>query len=335
MTRRICVRGVTRAEVVVTLMVAAMAAAMVLPAISAQREAQKRSQCQRNLQLLGLGLDNYHSTMKRLPPAAAVVVDKQRRQEVDGWSFLVHVLPYAFGKEASIYETLKLDAGPDAEPPGKGAPHKKARDTVVSDYICPDSPSKRYEMPDTRENALTSYKAMGATTLASLNVCLTNPADPINPDGAMYPGSLTTYGRMNDGMCHTILCAETIDAKASVWTRGTDVTMYGLPDAVKIEKPDATFPYARPVGYTGRMGKNAPATLKGATVMAFDKPGKYVAFPSAVKMDYGPSSAHPGIVNHLFADGTAHSLAKSIDAAAYMFLITRAGRDPFPADEVE
>ncbi len=44
----------------------------------------------------------------------------------------------------------------------------------------------------------------------------------------------------------------------------------------------------------------------------------------------GPSAAHPQVVNHLFADGSARSLAKETDAAAYMFLITRAGHDPNP-----
>lgn len=45
--------------------------------------------------------------------------------------------------------------------------------------------------------------------------------------------------------------------------------------------------------------------------------------------DFGPSSGHPAVVNHLFTDGAVRSLDKSIDVATYMFLITRAGGDPF------
>ena len=41
----------------------------------------------------------------------------------------------------------------------------------------------------------------------------------------------------------------------------------------------------------------------------------------------GPTSGHPYIVNHLFADGSAHCLSKQIDVTAYMFLITRSGHD--------
>jgi hypothetical protein len=45
---------------------------------------------------------------------------------------------------------------------------------------------------------------------------------------------------------------------------------------------------------------------------------------------YGPSSGHSGVVVHLMADGSVHSLSKTIDVSAYMFLITRNGSDPIP-----
>ncbi len=45
--------------------------------------------------------------------------------------------------------------------------------------------------------------------------------------------------------------------------------------------------------------------------------------------EFGPSAAHPSVVNHLFVDGSVRSIDKSIDVATYMFLITRAGGDPF------
>ena len=43
---------------------------------------------------------------------------------------------------------------------------------------------------------------------------------------------------------------------------------------------------------------------------------------------YGPSSNHTGVVNHGMADGSVQSISEDIDAAAYMFLITRNGADP-------
>jgi len=49
-----------------------------------------------------------------------------------------------------------------------------------------------------------------------------------------------------------------------------------------------------------------------------------------VRPAYGPSAAHPDVVNHLMADGSVRSIDKKIDISAYMFLITRAGHDPNP-----
>ena len=43
---------------------------------------------------------------------------------------------------------------------------------------------------------------------------------------------------------------------------------------------------------------------------------------------FGPSSSHPQVVNHLFADGGVRSVNKDVDVATYMFLITRDGGDP-------
>ena len=47
---------------------------------------------------------------------------------------------------------------------------------------------------------------------------------------------------------------------------------------------------------------------------------------------YGPSSGHADVVNHLMGDGSVQSISKKIDAATYMFLITKNGGDPFDID---
>ena len=49
---------------------------------------------------------------------------------------------------------------------------------------------------------------------------------------------------------------------------------------------------------------------------------------------YGPSSHHPGLVNHIFVDGSARSFSIDMDAAAYMFFITRSGREPVDWEEI-
>ena len=43
---------------------------------------------------------------------------------------------------------------------------------------------------------------------------------------------------------------------------------------------------------------------------------------------YGPSSHHRRVTNHLFMDGSVHSIDNKTDVALYMFLITRDAGDP-------
>jgi prepilin-type processing-associated H-X9-DG protein len=45
--------------------------------------------------------------------------------------------------------------------------------------------------------------------------------------------------------------------------------------------------------------------------------------------NYGPSSGHSNVVNHLFVDGHTASLPRDMDTSAYMFDITRKGNDPY------
>jgi prepilin-type N-terminal cleavage/methylation domain-containing protein len=43
---------------------------------------------------------------------------------------------------------------------------------------------------------------------------------------------------------------------------------------------------------------------------------------------FGPSAAHPAVVNHLLGDGSARSIVKDVDVCAYYFIISRMGNDP-------
>ena len=45
----------------------------------------------------------------------------------------------------------------------------------------------------------------------------------------------------------------------------------------------------------------------------------------SIDMDYGPSSAHVGVVGQLLADGSVQFLADSTEPTVYDGLVTRAG----------
>ncbi len=173
----------------------------------------------------------------------------------------------------------------------------------------------------------------------------------IHPDGALYYGgrtSLASFGK--DGSAHTLLCTECNDPLYGIWTEGRECTIVGLPsggaansDWQVDQNLKTQYGYWCPTGYNGKFDEEAPQAIQQLnTYLVYDfnlqDPGIYVSLDSspvtvpgssvARSQQYGPSSGHPGVINHLLADGAVRSVSKRVDFCTYMFLITRNGGDP-------
>ena len=68
-----------------------------LPAIQAARESARRMQCGNNLKQIGLGIHNFHDTMRGLPPCYM--------QDGAGASAFVMIFPFA--EQSALYEKMK------------------------------------------------------------------------------------------------------------------------------------------------------------------------------------------------------------------------------------
>src|SRR5258708_1012534 len=64
-------RGFTVIEAIVVISIIAVLAALLLPAVSAVREAARRIQCLNNLRQIGLGLSEHHSSHNEFPSGFA------------------------------------------------------------------------------------------------------------------------------------------------------------------------------------------------------------------------------------------------------------------------
>ena len=116
-------RGFTWPELVVSLIVIAVLAALVLPAIQAARETSRRIQCHSYLMQIGLAIHNYAQANKVFPPGTICTTGPiaphnqydvwaeaaQTGPGTQGTSFLLRVLPYL--EPVSVYKSWNYSAG--------------------------------------------------------------------------------------------------------------------------------------------------------------------------------------------------------------------------------
>ncbi len=345
-------RRFTWVELLVVIIIIAILVGLIPTAVNASREASRRAACINKLRQFGLGLQSYESSNGAFPPSASVAGNGPGKPAtVGGWSFLARILPFlGYGP---MYQTLPLDVDPEWIPdnrmvrPAIEPITNLTMETSIPGFVCPSNGrNSLYQDPNSNPptGAFTNYKAMGASTKNSLKMAVDPSLPPpygtasLHPDGVMFPGKGTRRDEISDGLGYTIATIETIDDTWSRWTVGREVTSVGLPQKSSPtgSTPQPPLNYFVPPGFDGKFGPGSAVAKAGLrTFLAYDfsssgldagtyeDPG-FARNPPA----YGPSSMHPAIVNCGFADGSARSLSKQIDAAALFFLITKNNNDP-------
>jgi type II secretory pathway pseudopilin PulG len=325
-------RGITLVEVLIVIAVVLVLLGLVPVAIQQARENARRANCTNNMKAIGLGLLDYESHQKHLP-GSAEIINSDPQRPVGGWSFLFKILPnmeydtiYNSINPVDIKNTVAATGTRTIPRTSDGTARvgngpglhavSVARDTGISEFLCPSNPNYGLENPCMPGNstsggiriAVTNYKAMcsafypGFATNSGKHQQYTGAANVpegeypgfYECDGGLYPtNDGIRLADLSDGASCTILCTETMDFTASSWIAGPDVSMVAIP----ITNP----PQSKATISTATVQK---LNSHGSSASHFTLPGFNGSFCSAIgtsniitffSLEYGVWKTVPGV----------------------------------------
>ena len=100
--------------------------ALIIPSLSAAREAARRVQCSYHLKQIGLAFHNYHSVYGSFPPAYSI---DENGKPLHSWR--VFLLPFFY--QQRLYDQIRLDE------PWNSEHNQQFHDVVIFVYRCPTS----------------------------------------------------------------------------------------------------------------------------------------------------------------------------------------------------
>lgn len=153
--------GLTLIELLVGLTIMGVLLAVLLPAVSAAREAARRMQCSNNLKQIGIGLHAYHNTHSTFPPGHIANLKSDSDGRSWGWGALL--LPFVEQTAlAEQLDTTRQSFDAVASSPGLAGLLK----TNVSLYRCPSDPGNGMSHPY-RSIFVTGSAALDSSTIPS------------------------------------------------------------------------------------------------------------------------------------------------------------------------
>ena len=320
----------TLVELLVVIAIIGVLVGLLLPAVQAAREAARRMQCSNNLKQIGLGLHNYHSMYKVLPPATVQEMKAvtnhlgtrfQAASTAAGWGWGSFILPMI--EQAGLYEQLRPGEVPFAflNLPNRPdlTPMRQLLTTSIPTFVCPSSTGDKLNNVRTSQNGTAweynqgskdfgGRENTGGIFLGRSNyvACaggndLQNIYTTDKAGGIMFVSSATKFRGILDGLSNTIAFGE----------RDTYATKI---NGVGIDPGAAVWAGARHAGYVdinsnccqGR-GDIWLVGLTNSPINDFSTRHTLQAF----------SSSHTGGAQFTLCDGSVRFITDSIDATTY------------------
>ncbi len=329
-SRTPCLRGFTLIEMLVVMAVITVLISLLLPAVQQAREAARRGHCQSNLMQIGLALQNYEMSHRRLPPGSVNPTGPLVNNPV------LPAAPMPFlpgqptaGPPGSNPAGLPVLVTPvNAAPVGPPAvyyvgwivqilPHLDRRnvyhkfDFSLSVYDPANVPATEFVLPVM--HCPSSAEPSGGTRYAG---CHHDSETPINGDnnGVLFLNSGIRFDDISDGASHTLFVGEKrANGETASWAAGTRSSLRN--GGARINSDPAL---------AGAGGSTAPAAPADGNVNANAN-----ALGAGLVGGFG--SAHTGGAQFLVGDLSVRFISNHINSSVYKNLINRADGG-LPAD---
>jgi len=321
-------RGFTLVELLVVIAIIGILVALLLPAIQAAREAARRTQCTNNLKNIGLAIQNFHDTYKRLPnsrrtfdyitwaaelwpfiEAENIAVRWDHTQRYYGQTEAartVQIALYLCPSRRSVPQ-LSVDGDNDT-----GTEGKENFPGALADYACNTGDTS----PDASPNDNTYVRKDGTFKEPTGPFRYSGVGGDIEGGGGFQPGVTdlsklnlkfkVTFAQIEDGLSNTAFIGE-----KHVPSDGPNGSWFGR-IAVKdnsIYNPD----FWSTVGRKGGLGRPLATPTDGS---------QSKAAASEFNKDFG--SWHPGVCQFVYGDGSVHAVNVDVDLCMLGYLCNKA-----------
>lgn len=291
--------GFTLVELLVCIAIIGILIALLLPAISACREAVRRTQCMHNLAQLMVAVSNYEMAHGVYP--AGVVDDKGPiLSQATGYhhSWTTALLPYI--------EQTAADRQVDRSVGVYHDNNRAVRSAKLAVLVCPS---------DDVAGPASSYCGMHHDVEAPIDV--TN-------NGVFFLNSRLSHDEVRDGLSYTVFLSEKLFEPGDLgWMSGTRATLRNVGPGVNVTGL-APPPPLEDLEASGGMYAAMPSEYELAEAAKAARARQKNPPPLPLTFVGGPASRHPGGAGFASGDGSVHWISVTVDQKLLASLVHRA-----------
>ncbi len=294
-------KAFTLVELLVVIAIIGMLVGLLLPAVQTAREAARKMSCSNNMRQIALGMLNYESAMKTLPPAYSNSTCKNLdfgKENYGNHNGLIFILPYI--EQQQVYDQFDLSKNwNDTSTNTKSSiSNQEAAQVQISAFLCPSAGT----LNDTNNVRIFAgdYTANQALQVAAIQAAK-NANSTLTHEVKQYRSALMEFRKSGTTGVYPTKLADVSDGLSNSMLYFEDA---GRPFRYKYGKHDGTD--------LGDAPWADPNQTYGVDYFPFQN----------VTNNNETYSFHANGCTYSFCDGSVHFMTDSMDPDTYISLFT-------------